>query len=282
VKLGAHSYIWCDHWSDQSLPLLEHARSLGAETLEISVGDDVHFDPRRTGQAAADLGLELTIGPGGVWPMDCDISLPDAADRARGLQWHKGAVALAAEMGAVAYCGALYGHPGHVERRKPTDDEYRWIAENLHELGAFAAERGITVVLEPMSHFRTHLANRPEQIARLVDMADHPSIMALLDTYHLVTEVRDYAEAVREVGSRLWGIHACENDRGVPGGGLVPWEAFAGALREIGFDGYVCLETYNSGLNGFAASRGLFGDPCPDGDEFVRVGLGFVRRVLGG
>ena len=32
---------------------------------------------------------------------------------------------------------------------------------------------------------------------------------------------------VRAVGDKLWGVHACENDRGAPGGGLV---FFAGNL----------------------------------------------------
>ena len=31
----------------------------------------------------------------------------------------------------------------------------------------------------------------------------------------------------------LWGLHACENDRGVPGGGLVPWREIFAALKQI-------------------------------------------------
>jgi len=95
-----------------------------------------------------------------------------------------------------------------------------------------------------------------------------------------VTEVRDYAKAVRDIAPWLWGLHACESDRGVPGGGLVPWHDLASALREVEFDGYVGLESYNSGPQGFAHLRGLLGDPCSDGDAFVTQGLGFLRGVL--
>ncbi|HHX64611.1 MAG TPA: sugar phosphate isomerase/epimerase [Chloroflexi bacterium] len=135
-------------------------------------------------------------------------------------------------------------------------------------------------MLEPMSHFRTHLVNTPQQVRRLIDMADHPNLYALLDTYHMVTEVRDYASGIRAVGDRLWGLHACENDRGVPGGGLVPWDAVFAALREIGFAGHVLLEAYNSSIGDFAYRRGMFHDVCPDGEAFIRQGIAFMRRGL--
>jgi len=105
-------------------------------------------------------------------------------------------------------------------------------------------------------------------------------LWVLLDTYHLVTEIRDYAGAVRTMGDRLWGIHACENDRGVPGGGLVPWGEVFAALGEIGFDGRVLFETYNSSIGDFAFERGLFHDVCPDGAAFAREALAFVRQGL--
>jgi D-psicose/D-tagatose/L-ribulose 3-epimerase len=134
------------------------------------------------------------------------------------------------------------------------------------------------IALEPMSHFRTHVVNTPAQLMRLITLADHPNLRALLDTYHLVTEIRDYARAIRTVRNRLLGIHACENDRGVPGGGLIPWKQVFTALREIEFQGYLLLETYNSSLDDFAYRRGMFHNVCPDAQAFVRQGLTFLRQ----
>ena len=185
-------------------------------------------------------------------------------------------------MGAVAYTGALYGHPGTVLRRIPPADEYSRTAEGLHALAEYGAAQGVAVVLEPMSHFRTHIANTPAQTMRLIEMADHPNLKLLLDTYHMATEVRDFAQAIRQSESRLWGLHACENDRGVPGGGLIPWDSVFSALGDINFNGYVLLESYNSALNGgdFAFGRGMFHNVCPDGEAFIRTGLGFIGSGL--
>jgi sugar phosphate isomerase/epimerase len=73
----------------------------------------------------------------------------------------------------------------------------------LHLLAEHARRRGVLIVLEPMSHFRTHLINTPEQGMQLLALADHENLMLLLDTYHLVTEVRDYAAAMRCALPRL-------------------------------------------------------------------------------
>lgn len=279
MKFGVHTFIFTDRWSDAELGVLDTARRLGADLVEIAVGDDVHFSPDLTRRRAAALGLDLCISPGNVWPMECDLSADDPAHRAAGLAWHARQVDLAAELGAVAYTGAIYGHPGAVQRRRPPADELPRTAEGLHRLAEHAAKQGVRIVLEPMSHFRTHVVNTPEQCLRLIAAADHDNLFTLLDTYHLLTEVRDFAAAVRTLRPRLWGVHACENDRGVPGGGLVPWTALFGALRETAFQGYVILEAYNSSLGDFALERGMFHNVCPDGEAFVRRGLEFLRAL---
>jgi D-psicose/D-tagatose/L-ribulose 3-epimerase len=121
---------------------------------------------------------------------------------------------------------------------------------------------------------------------RLIELADHENLLALLDTYHAVTEIRDYGAAIRMLAPRLWGLHACENDRGVPGGGVVPWDAVFAALQAIDFDGAMLMETYNSSIGqppgSFAYSRGMFHDPCPDGAAFAREGLAFLKQGLRG
>jgi len=279
VKYGAHAYLFTRSWTDDDVRFLNLARELGLDMFELSVGDDVIFDPRLTARRAASLGLDLVIGPGGAWPLDADLSSDDPAGRSRGLAWHKRQVDLAAELGARAYAGCLYGHPGVVKRRRPPAGELPRAAEGLNALAEYAAPRGVTLVLEPMSRFRTHLVNTPGQLMRLIALADHPGLKATFDTYHAVTEVRDYAEGLRALGPRLALVHACENDRGVPGGGLIPWETVFRTLAEVGFEGTIGLETYNTRLGDFAFERGIFQDLCPDGRAFVEKGLAFLRGL---
>jgi D-psicose/D-tagatose/L-ribulose 3-epimerase len=247
------------------------------DLVELSVGDDVVFDPVLTRRRAEALGLALTVGPGGAWPLDCDLASDDPADRAKGLAWHRRQVDLAADLGALAYAGALYGHPGVIKRRRPPAGEYAVTADGLHTLAEYAAACNVRIVLEPMSHFRTHLVNTAQQLMRLIDLADHPNLYGLFDTYHLITEERSFGDAVRTLAPRLWCVHPCENDRGVPGGGLVPWDDLFDALYAVGFDGPLTLEAYNSSIGDFAYQRAMFHNVCPDGAAFVRQGLAFLR-----
>jgi hypothetical protein len=80
--LGIHIYLFTDRWSDDRLEVLDTAASLGAGAVEIAVGDDVHFTPRLTRRRAEQLGLRTYVGPGGLWPLECDLSSDDPAERA--------------------------------------------------------------------------------------------------------------------------------------------------------------------------------------------------------
>jgi D-psicose/D-tagatose/L-ribulose 3-epimerase len=152
-------------------------------------------------------------------------------------------------------------------------------AAGLHGLADYAQQAGVMLAIEPMSRFRTHLVNTPAQALRLVELAAHPHLQIALDTYHLATEVRDLPAEIRKVGPRLIALHACENDRGVPGGGLMPWREIFSALRETPAE-FVEFESYNTSLGDFGWQRGMFQNQCPDGDAFVRQGLEFVRPLV--
>ena len=280
MKFGAHIYIFIERWSDDALHVIDTAKELGLDCLEIALGDDVKFDPKKTKKQAEKTGLELVMSPGGVWPDGYDISSPVKAEREKGFEWHRDNMYRAAESGASAYTGALYGKPGVLEKRRPHEDEYERISEGLHGLAELGVKLGMKVVLEPMSRFRTHLVNKPSQVLELISRADHDNLYALLDTYHMTPEIRDFGSEIVRTGEKLWGLHACENDRGVPGGGIVPWDDVFSSLKHIKFDGYVIMESYNTSIPGLAQGHMVFGDVCPDGKEFVTEGLSFLKDGL--
>lgn len=282
MKLGAHIYLWIERWSDREVGLCARAKALGLDTLELSVGLDVPFDEALTKRAAEDAGISLVVGPGGAWPDGADLAADDPKDRQSAYDFHRSVIDQTAAVGGICYAGALYGRPGKSLRRRPPADELARAAEGLRGLAAHAAAAGIMLAIEPMSRFRSHLVTRPAQAVQLIELAGRPAnVRVLIDTYHMMTELRDQAAAIRETGDLLWGLHACENDRGVPGGGMVRWPEVFTALKETKAD-YVAFEGYNTGpsTGDFGWSRGMFQNVCPDGDEFVRQGLAFIKPLL--
>lgn len=279
MHYAAHIYLWTECWSDREVGLFARARALGLDLLEISVGDDVIFDAALTKRAGMDAGMGIVLGPGGLWPESADLSDDEPKNRQLAFDWHRKQIDLAAAIGARAYSGALYGRPGKVLRRRPPADEYARTAEGLHGLAEYAQQAGIGLGIEPMSRFRTHLVNTPSQALRLVEMTAHPHLKIAIDTYHLATEVRDLPTEIRKVGDKLMALHACENDRGVPGNGLMPWSEIFAALRETPAE-FIEFESYNTSLGDFGWKRGMFQNQCPDGDAFVRESLEFVRPLV--
>lgn len=277
-KYGAHQFLWVEHWTDDCLHILDEARELGLDSFEISLGDDIAFNTIPVRKRAKELGLELTVGPGNIWPMECDISSELIENQRLGMEWHRRIIKQAADLGAVAYNGATYGHPGHVLRQPRQYVELERIAQNLCQLAEYAESLNVKLVIEPMSRFRTHLVHSAQEAVDLVSMVQHPNLFINLDTYHMITEERDYANAIKNCGVALWGIHACESDRGVPGGGLVPWNDVFSSLVDVCPNARILMETYNTGKQGFGYKRGIFKDVCPDASSFVKNGLVFLKQ----
>ena len=85
MKYAAHIYLWTKIWADREVGLFARAKALGMDLLEISIGDDILFDVALTNRAAKDAGMEIVIGPGGLWPEGADLSDDDPANRK--LRW---------------------------------------------------------------------------------------------------------------------------------------------------------------------------------------------------
>lgn len=279
MKYGAHIYIF-DERVDTPwvIDLIGRFAQLGLDFIEVPLGDNVRLDPPAIRDALARHGLELVTSPGGDWPMDRDVSSPDAAGRQAGVEWHKRCLEVSAACGALAYTGAIYGHPGQVRYTLDSRQDARRAVSGIAELADYAGERDLLLCLEPMSHFRSHVVNTPEQVLRLIAAADRPNLRVLFDTYHVSTEIPNYRQALETVLPLLWGLHACENHRGCPGTGHLPWDEITDTLIAHNWQGCVGFESYNSRCRdgAFAVSRGHFHDVCPDGEAFVRRAKQFM------
>lgn len=98
------------------------------------------------------------------------------------------------------------------------------------------------VFLEPLNRYEARFLRRVEQAAEIARRIDSPRVRALGDTYHMNIEEADPGAALREAGALLGHIHAADNTRFLPGAGCLDFQRIFGALREIGYAGWVALE----------------------------------------
>jgi D-psicose/D-tagatose/L-ribulose 3-epimerase len=277
VKLGIHAMAWAPHWSDDSLPLVDRVAELGLDFIEIPLMgiDDVHPRPLRARLDAA--GIDVVTST--VLAESTDITSSDPDTRAAGVAYLPRYVDVTAELGARQFSGVIYAMHGKRPPERPGSQEWEWSAECLAQVAEHAGAAGVTIGLEPVNRYESPLVNTCEQALRLADMIGAPNVEIHLDTYHMNIEETDWAAPVRLAGERLCHLHLCENDRGIPGSGLVGWGELFRALGELDYDGYAGLESFVDVSGDMVAGTCVWRDLAPSGDVLVQEGAAFLRGL---
>ena len=133
-----------------------------------------------------------------------------------------------------------------------------------HELFAFAVEEfdrwsntlpvgNAKVFFEPLNRFEATFLRRVEQGVALAAAVDHPRVAALADLFHMNIEEASMSLPILEAGAWLGHVHVADNNRLQPGAGCLDFSVPFGALKRIGFDGWLAIE---SALGGPLADRG--------------------------
>ena len=118
----------------------------------------------------------------------------------------------------------------------------------IAELADFAKQYGVNVCVENLP-FPVYPLASVEAVCELVDKLERENLKVCLDTGHAsIFFGSDIAPAVRYIGKRLEAVHVHDNmgkedEHLIPGDGIINWDSFAAALKEIDFGKVVSLET---------------------------------------
>jgi D-psicose/D-tagatose/L-ribulose 3-epimerase len=275
MKLGIHAYAWCSQWSTETLPLIDRARALGLDFLEIPLMCLETLDAAAARARLQAVGLDVCTST--VLLGDTDLTSEDPAVRRRGVDYLQACVRATHDLGASNFSGVLYSQHVKPALRRPPPQAWEWSAESLREVARFARDFGVTLGLEPVNRYETYLVNTCAQARELMAMIGEPNVKIHLDTYHMNIEEKDFYAATRLAGADLLHYHLCENDRGVPGTGLVDWDGIFRALAEINYQGYAALESFVDCTDNM--NTWVWRQLAPDGDTLVREGLAFLRAL---
>lgn len=277
MKFGVNSLLWTAGFDRSHLALLGKVRQMGFDGIEISRFDFDGFPAREIRSAAEGEGLECTF----CSALTGSLSLvsDDAAVRSRALEFLRRGIETAAELGATNFMGPFCAPVGYLPGRRRTEAEWKRAVEGLQELGGTLEAAGVTLTVEPLNRFETYFLNTAADAARLCDEVGHPRVKIAFDTFHGNIEEKSLAEAIRTLGARLGHVHACENDRGVPGSGHVEWAAVFAALRDVGYQDWVVIESFGSQIPEIAAAACIWRDLAPSADDIARDGVRFLRSL---
>jgi D-psicose/D-tagatose/L-ribulose 3-epimerase len=256
MKYGINLYLWADDMHDGLMPVLEKLKRIGYDGVEVPIFDLDQSKWKLWAKRLDDLGLERTANTV-IAPEHNPVSA-DRAIREAAYQHMQAVVDCCATVGSSILCGPHQVALGVFTGRGATDDEWKRSVEHLRRVAEYAAGSGVVLAEEVVNRFELYHLNTLDQGIRLVDEVGHPHCRLHLDTFHAHIEEKNTADAIRQAGDRIAHVHISENDRGVPGTGSVAWDAMFGALRDIGYEGWLTVEAFGNFLPNLAAATKIW------------------------
>jgi D-psicose/D-tagatose/L-ribulose 3-epimerase len=281
ARIGVNAWVWTSPVNTEAFAkLAPRVKQMGFDLIEFGVEGTGDLDYKQAATIARDLGLGTSVcaamGP------DRDLIHPDESVRASSAGYVRHCIDAAEVLGGANVIGPLYSSVGRCWQQTPDEraKDLDVLVTQLKALSKYAGDRGVTLAVEPLNRFETSFLNLAEQAIEVVDRVDHPSCGILLDTFHMNIEEKSIGDAIRAAGPRLKHLHTCENDRGAPGSGHVPWDEVAGACRDIGFEGPFVIESFTSAVKSIARAAAIWRAFAPTQDALATDGLRYLRALL--
>ena len=246
MKYGIYYAYWEDQWKADYFRYIEKAAKLGFDFLEIACTPINGYD-RETllglKKAAADNGIFLTAGHGPN--ADQNLASSDPSVVANAKAFFTTLLKNLETLGIHSIGGGIYSY-WPVDYSKPIDKPGDWARSvaNVREIGKVAQDCGVAYCLEVLNRFEGYLLNTAAEGVKFVKEVDVPSVKVMLDTFHMNIEEDSIGGAIRSTKGLLGHFHTGECNRRVPGRGRTPWHEIALALKDIGYDGNVCMEPF--------------------------------------
>jgi sugar phosphate isomerase/epimerase len=222
-------------------PTLARIRRTGYTGVELLVRDPRRIDAAALEAAVRLEGLDMpAICTGEVYGEDgLSFADPNPQTRLEARERMLASLELASRFDAMVNVGRLRGrYVDGIDPRQTLD----WIAESI----TACAERypATAVVMEPVNrHYANCLLNTVETLD-FIRSVDLPNLGIMLDSVHMMVEGEDIAASMRASGRHFWHFHISDSDRLPVGQGSYGIEAFMDALRALGFQRYVTVETF--------------------------------------
>jgi D-psicose/D-tagatose/L-ribulose 3-epimerase len=253
---------------------------MGFDLLEIACENPELLDVQSINQAMEKNNLDAIIC--GVFGPDRNICSHDPAIRANARRYSQWLIDAAAQLGSAVVCGPMYSAVGkaHLDDDNARAQEWNLAVTEIRDLADYAAGKGIKIALEALNRFETDMINTVSQGLAFISDVSRDNLGLHLDTFHMHLEEKSSPDAICMAGDKIYHFHACENDRGIPGTGQVHWPEISAALKSVGYQGPVVIESFTSQVKEIARAVCIWREIAPSQDAIAEQGLHFLRSLL--
>jgi len=279
LRYGIELLLWTGSFTEDSVHLIRHAKELGFDGVEIHLGhpDQVPVEKLKKTLKEYEMGVNFAV----TLTDETNPLSPDPEVRKNGMNFFKKCVDVAGAISGGSCCigGVNYASWGYFTGKSRTQQEWDWAVENYRQVARYANDRGIVISAEPVNRFETYFLNTASDTVQFVKDVGEPNAKVHLDTYHLIREEKSFYSAISSTGEYLGYFHACENERGVPGTGLVQWEEVYRALKDIGYDGWITIESFVPDIEELARLTAIWRSHAPSADALAGEGLKNIKAI---
>lgn len=279
MKFGASTFIWESPFSNKTLDLINKVHHIGFDLIEICIEDPDVIDPKRTFEYLEKEGIGALVC--GAFGPNRDISSENKEIREQGIGYLKACIEIALILGSPLVSGPMYSTTGKTRLLSPEDkkQQWNWAVENMKRIADYAGERGIKLAIEPLNRYETDFLNTVEQGLAFIHEINRDNVGFLLDTFHMNLEEKSIIDAIKLAGNKIFNFHTCENDRGTPGTGHIPWKEVFLALQAVHYDGPVVIEAFTPEIKEIARAVSQWRPLAPSQDSIAIDGLQFLKSI---
>lgn len=275
MKFGVNLFIWTANFTEEHVHLLPQIKQQGFDGVELPMLAPHGYPATAIRRELEANALECTGCA--VIPPGMSLFDPDASIRQKAKQHVTDVVKLMAELGGKVVAGPVYSPVGWLPGRRRTADEWSRAIESYHELAPVLDECDVTLAIEPLNRFETFFLNTASDGVLLCDAVNHPRIGLLIDTFHSNIEEKDVAAAYTTAARHLKHVHTCENDRGTPGSGHVPWGPVLSAIKATGYDGWLTIESFGFNIPEISGAAAIWRDLASTPSAIAFDGVKFLK-----
>ncbi len=280
MLFGINTFLFTSPFTNASTSLFPQFKAWGFDSVEIAVEHESHIDPAYIKSELDRNGLVCGTLCGAFGP-GRDLR-GSREEQESSLAYIQQLIDMIATLGASTLVGPIYSAVGRAELIPERDRAAQWqlVVEHLKQVCRYAERQGKEIAIEPLNRFETDFINTCGQALRMVEDVGSPALGVHLDTFHMNIEEKDPAKAVLQAGSKLGHFHACGSDRGTPGNDHTDWESIAAALKSIGYQKHVVIESFTSDVLVIAKAASIWREMEPHKNDIATKGLKFLKKAL--
>jgi D-psicose/D-tagatose/L-ribulose 3-epimerase len=278
-KFGVSSFIWSENFSKNDLNLIKTAKNLGFEVIDLLISHPEDFPVKEVREITKSIGIEPTTIT--VLNRETNLIDPDIKIRKAGIEFLKKLIDINKAIGSKILGGVNYAAWGYLSGKPRTEDEWKMSIECMREVANYARHGSeVVIAVEPVNRFETHFLNIAEDAVKYCKEVGTDNIKVHLDSFHMIREELNFTKAVKTCGKEyLAYVHVCENNRGIPGTGLVPWKEFFSALKIIGYNGPMVIESFDPSFEELNRLCAIWRKFAETGEALAVEGLKNLKNI---